>query len=559
VSDRLSSALLAARAPDAPFALTHGTVFSWGLFLARVRAWAARLSATPGQRWGLFCEDADEAAVRLFGAWAAGKTVVLPGDLLPATLERLNGEVDGWLAGPAQALPEPPAADFVLAALDEELPALVVFTSGTSGAPVAIEKQLRQLASELAVIEAVWGETAAGATILGTVSHQHLYGLLFRLLWPVLSGRPMLAQQLLYPETVAAALADRKAVLVSSPAFLRRWPEALALHALPPAPRMVFSSGGPLARDASLAVRSALGTPVVEVYGSSETGGIAWRVQSDGAGDAPWRSHDCVELAFSDAGLRLRSPFMPDPAAWYDTADRAQPVDGGFRLLGRADRVVKVEEKRVSLDAVERALARQPEIAELRCCVLPEGRLGAVVVLSEAGHAACASLGRAGLHARLRAAIAGEVDVLALPRRWRHVDALPLNALGKTPQALLCALFGASADQPEAHVMSVSETQAVIALAVAPTLAAFDGHFPDTPILPGVVQLDWAMRWAQDMFGIAAPFRGVDALKFQQVVRPGRSLQLSLEHLPAKSAVAFRITDGEHPCASGRLMFGAAR
>lgn len=559
MSDRLSSALLQARALDAPFALTHGKPVSWGQFLARIRAWAAHLRTEPGQRWGLFCDDADEAAVRLFGAWAAGKTVVLPGDLLPATLQGLQGEVDGWLAGPPQAMVEPAPADFTLAALDDELPALIVFTSGTSGTPVAIEKRLRQLAAELTVIESLWGEAASGATILGTVSHQHLYGLLFRLLWPVCSGRSLLAQQLLYPETVAAALADGDAVLVSSPAFLRRWPEALALHALPPAPRIVFSSGGPLAREASLAVRAALGATVVEVYGSSESGGVAWRIQSDQAADAAWQPHVCVELDFAETGLRLRSPFMPDAAVWYDTADRAQAIDGGFRLLGRADRIVKVEEKRVSLDAVERALARQPEISDVRCCLLPEGRLGAVLVLSDAGKAAFADLGRAALHAKLRSAIVGDVEALALPRRWRHVDSMPLNALGKTPQALLCALFGASSEQPEAHVLSVSDTQAVIALEVVPSLAAFEGHFPDTPILPGVVQLDWAMRWAQDMFGIAAPFRGVDALKFQHVVRPGCHLQLSLEHLPAKSAVAFRVTDGERTCASGRLMFGAAR
>lgn len=557
--DRLSSALLQARAPETPFALSHGSLVSWGMFLARVRAWAARLGEMPGARWGLYCDDVDEAAVRLFGAWAAGKTVVLPGDFLPATLQRLQGEVDGWLAGPASAIAEPAPADFALAALDGELPALVVFTSGTSGAPVAIEKRLRQLAAELAVIESTWGEAAADATIVGTVSHQHLYGLLFRLLWPVVSGRVLLAQQLLYPEAVAAALVGQDAVLVSSPAFLRRWPEALALHALPPAPRIVFSSGGPLARDASLAVRGTLGVPVIEVYGSSETGGIAWRSQSDAALDAVWQRHGCVDLEFAETGLRLRSPFMPDPAAWYDTADRAQPIGAGFRLLGRADRIVKVEEKRVSLDAVERALTGQPEIAEARCCVLPEGRLGAVIVLSEIGHAALARLGRAGLHGYLRTAIAGDVEALALPRRWRHVETIPLNALGKTPQALLVALFGASAEQPEAQVLSVSDTQAVVALEVATSLAAFEGHFPDTPILPGVVQLDWAMRWAQDMFGIAAPFRGVDALKFQHVVRPGCRLVLSLEHLPAKAAVAFRITDGERPCASGRLMFGAAR
>lgn len=557
MSDRLGGLLLQPRAPDARVAQTRGAVMRWADFLARVRAWAARLAAEPGQRWGLYCDDADEAAVRLFGAWAAGKTVVLPGDLLPATLTQLAGHVDGWLAGPPQSLTEPTEAAFSLGTLPDMLPAIEVFTSGSTGTPVAIAKDLRQLDEELRVIEAVWGARVGDATFAGTVSHQHLYGLLFRLLWPLASGRCFIGQQLVFPEAVAEVLAAGDAALVASPAFLRRWPEALALHAAPQSPRAVFSSGGPLAREASLAVQHALQCPVFEVYGSSETGGIAWRVQADV--DTPWQPHACVELDFAESGLRLRSPFMPDPAAWYDTADRAQAVGGGFRLLGRADRIVKVEEKRVSLDAVERAIAAQPEIADARCCVLPEGRIGAVVVLSEAGRVACESLGRAALHTRLRSAIAASVEALALPRRWRHVDAIPLNAMGKTPHSVLVALFAGSAEQPEARILALDELHAQVELDVVPTLAAFAGHFPETPILPGVVQLDWAMQWAQDLFELPVPFRGVDALKFQQAVMPGCRLNLALEHLPAKSAVAFRLTQGERVCASGRLMFGAAR
>src|SRR5690606_27170940 len=116
---------------------------------------------------------------------------------------------------------------------------------------------------------------------VSTVSHQHIYGLLFTVLWPTLTGRAVTPQRLEYPEELERDLAAHDSVLISSPAHLkrlfggRRW----ATQA-----RAIFSSGGPLGADASKLAAEVTGLAPIEVFGSSETGGIAWRQGST----SPW-------------------------------------------------------------------------------------------------------------------------------------------------------------------------------------------------------------------------------------------------------------------------------
>lgn len=94
-----------------------------------------------------------------------------------------------------------------------------------------------------------------------------------------------------------------------------------------------------------------------------------------------------------------------------------------------------------------------------------------------------------------------------------------------------------------------------LSFVLKPELLYFQGHFPESPILPGVVQLGWAIHWAQEFFKIASPVQKIEALKFQMVLQPGDEARLELEHRSEKQDVlfAFHSLKGRH--ASGRLVF----
>ena len=187
--DRL---LLEAR-PQRVVGLCDGHVVDHASFRQRVLDWRAAFAAAEGRDWALYFDDAVAFAAALFGAWHAGKRVFLAADNLPATLQALQPQVSGF-AGDVCADYHPLAApdagrDDGLQALDERACELCVFTSGSTGQPSAIGKRLDQLAREVEALQDAFGAQMEGVQVHGTVSHQHIYGLLFRVLWPLAAGR----------------------------------------------------------------------------------------------------------------------------------------------------------------------------------------------------------------------------------------------------------------------------------------------------------------------------------------------------------------------------------
>lgn len=526
-------------------------------FRQRVAAWRETFADQAGRDFALYFEDAASFAAALYGAWHAGKRVMLCGDNLASTLERAATRVDGFVGDVAEMYaPLQPAGSgdpASLDALDESATRLFVFTSGSTGEPVAIEKRLDQLAREVEALEASFGQELGDATVHGTVSHQHIYGLLFRVLWPLAAGREI-APRTFFHEDLLMSVGQRPAVLVASPAHLKRLPGQLDWGKLHGQLRAVFSSGGALAADAALDARRHMGVAPTEIYGSSETGGIAWRRWN--REQPAWHALPGVHWRIVDARLEVRSPHLTDVQEWWRSEDRVATEGDGFRLLGRADRIIKIEERRVSLDALERHIADHPAVREVRVGLLPGGRdtLMAVIVPSEQGWAALREHGRRALSQALSHFLAASHDAVARPRRWRFAVSLPVNAQGKVTDRELTALF--RPERPEPHWRLREAEAAELELDLSPELAVFDGHFPQAAVLPGVAQLDWAIRFGREAFPLPPRFLRMEALKFQRVARPHDRIRLQLHWLPAKQCLQFTYTSAHGPHASGRVIFG---
>ncbi|WP_332853716.1 AMP-binding protein [Duganella sp. S19_KUP01_CR8] len=584
MSDRIENlyAAIAARPVDGVAGWRDGAAIGNGRLLARARAWHALLRGQAGRNFALYLDDSVEFGAALLGAWHAGKTIWLSADTLEASCAALRASVDGFLGQfPAELRPMQPAeaGDESSAtqmakmggALSPDLPALVVFTSGSTGAAQAIPKKLSQLASEVETLDVLFGATAGDAAVLATVSHQHIYGLLFKVLWPLSSGRAIHALSIAYPEQLAACMAAGPCVLVASPAHLKRLPEHLDWRGAVRMLRAVFSSGGPLAAETALAAGALLGRVPVEVYGSSETGGVAWR-QRGGMADDAWLPFPTVawRLGAADDTLEVRSPHLADDN-WLALADRATRIgEQRFLLLGRSDRIVKIEEKRISLSAMEAALLASGMAAEARVvlCEPDAGerqRLAAFVVPTPAGRELLEAEGKAALNARLRAVLATVVDSVALPRRWRYLDQMPVNSQGKTTLAALLALLGDDDGAigrrprlPQLRELEREPQRVLLEVSAPANLLYFDGHFDVAPILPGVVQVDWAIHYGRHYFNLPPQFKGINALKFQQVIQPETPVQLELLHDAAKSCLQFRYVSDAGQHASGRVILGEA-
>lgn len=542
--------------------LTMGVV-THTQWVRKVQAWCAALQHVSGQNVALYLDDPLDFAAALWGAWHAGKTPLLLGDTQPQTLAQLLPQVDacvGQLPGAIGPELDSTVVDATaLRPLDMTQTRVALFTSGSTGAPERIEKCLAQLDAEVHALQLVFGAdmTAPDVQVLATVSHHHIYGMLFRVLWPLSAGRLLGTGFARYPEELVQLMrAAPSILLVSSPALLGRLPVQLGWSDAVKGLRGVFSSGGPLSAEASAHAQQLLGHSPTEVFGSSETGGIAWRRRAE-QGDT-WQALPGVALRVQGSRqLAVRSAHLPDASAWWETADCVEACDDGrsFVLLGRSDRVVKIAEKRVSLTAMERFLQAHDWVQQARAVVLEEGRsssrLGMVVELSEAGWQALQQRGRRATGQTLRAALADVVERVALPRSWRYVAQLPVNAQSKTTQHSLQTLFNPVVPQPE--WLERSATHATVQLQIQPQLRVLEGHFPNAALVPGVAQVHWVVSLGMQAFGLSEQFSDVQQLKFQQPILPGDTVQLQLQWLPDGGSLQFVFASRRGTHSSGKL------
>lgn len=420
------------RAPDALVGWSDGRPVPWAAFQARVAALAPRLDSDAV----LACEKPLNFLAALLAVWVKRRVGLVPPSLQPAAVAAVAGKVlrdaDVEAASGSAALSLPPAAQCRLA----------LYTSGSSGKPKRVDKTLAQLDREVENLHALWGRVLAGASVVATVPHHHIYGLLFRLLWPLAAGRP--ADEATSGDAVelrATARRHGKHVLVSTPAQLDRFPGLLALAEWQ-RPEVIFSSGGPLSPATAALYREAFGAAPIEVFGSTETGGVAWRQRDGGASEDAWTPFPGIAVSLAEDGaLLLDSAYLPSRDWRMDDAASLLP-DGRFLLRGRLDRVVKVEGKRLSLPELEQRLEAH-EWVERACAVaLPApARLGVVVVLAADGAAALRRLGARELGDALRRHLAPAFDPTLLPKRFRYVDELPVNERGKVSAQALAQLF----------------------------------------------------------------------------------------------------------------------
>ena len=346
---------------------------------------------------------------------ATGVSVAI-GDVareLPAGMEMMCPEWD--MADPAGTVPLANSGGEVLR----------LFTGGSTGVPRLWAKTSTNIIGEALFLAEYFAVTRSDR-IVATVSPCHIYGLLYSVVLPLVTGASVVPATPAFPgEIVEAVTATEATVLVSIPAHYR------ALRGKPslgPFLRLALSSAGPLDEEDNNAFCQHNPAGIVEVYGSTETGGVGLRHR--GRGEKAFKPYATVACNLADQHLRIRSPYLSpdltlDREGWFVTGDRAQAHGrDGFVLKGRADSITKVGGKRVDLEEIRTLIRAQAGV--LDCAVL------AVAEQGGRGHRIVALVAGQGVDApELRRMLAARLEPHALPRRIRVVDALPMTASGK--------------------------------------------------------------------------------------------------------------------------------
>lgn len=564
-----------------------GQTYSAKQFADAVKFRVNKLQAQPAQRYALYTEDAYPFAVLLFALLHAGKEIWIPGNNRPGTAQQLPKDcqlLGDWDADKSidYYLQTTEYSSLSLAPLNAFDPQLVIFTSGSTGQPKPIAKCLNQFQLEVDTLEQLWGAQLGNAQALATVSHQHIYGLLFRVLWPLSAGRCFHSQTAINPEILINTAGSTPAYWIASPAHLKRldqhspWTGIADLKA-------IFSSGGALPEQAATQIATASGQAVIEIYGSSETGGIAWRRQ-----EKAWTLFSGMRLTFDEGCWWLQSPYLEIPptppftkggelnkcknsppfvkgglGGDFQLNDQLTVLDDGrFLLHGRSDRIVKIEEKRLSLTELEQRLLTLPWIDEAHALVIAKSRdlVAVTAVLSPPGVEQLATQGRNSLIKQLRKALEPWFEAVVLPRKWLFVNTMPLTPQGKIDQRLLTSLMDVDNRKlPQALKLIITADDIKLGLKVPEDLVYFPDHFASYPLLPGVVQLAWAEHFGKLFFAINKPFNHMEVIKFIKIIQPGDELTLTLNWKANTGKLYFNFSSAQGPHSSGRMVYEGHR
>jgi acyl-coenzyme A synthetase/AMP-(fatty) acid ligase len=393
------------------------------------------------------CTNRYRFMVGLAAALQRRQISLLPAANVPAALAALAEDYPDLYALTDRARPDLPYMDYpddltgeATEAdpfdLPDDQPAVILFTSGSTGRPKPAAKTwsvLRQ--SALGAGARLGVAQLAGATVIGTVPHQHSYGLESVILLGLLHGLTIDSGWPLYPADIRAALANAPPprILVTTPVHLR------ALLAEPedmPQADLILSATAPLPAELAEAAEACFGAPLVEIYGCTEAGQVATRRTAQ---QSQWHCLDGAALHQDALGTWVSGPAVAGPTLLHDTIELTGAEH--FTLGARAADLVDVAGKRTSLAHLNHQLLGI------------EGVQDGVFVMGEAPNGGIARLAAVVVapsftQRALMAALRQRIDAAFLPRPLLLVEALPRNALGKLPRADLLKLIGGPSEVP---------------------------------------------------------------------------------------------------------------
>jgi malonyl-CoA/methylmalonyl-CoA synthetase len=394
---------------------------------------------------------------------APGLVLAAPGDVLPPALAALprmdidlagNAEESGWATPP-----EPGSGS----------PALIVYTSGTTGPPKGVVLSRLAISSTLDALQDAWQWTADDV-LVHALPLFHVHGLILGVLGPLRRGGTLHHLGRFSVEGVTRGLAGGGTMLFGVPTMYHRLAEALEsdpelVSALTGA-RLLVSGSAPLPLPDHERISAATGRGVIERYGMTETL-MNTSVRADskskpGTVGVPLRDVD-VRLV-DDAGARIppdegadavgevqvRGPNLfteylnrPDATAqafdggWFRTGDMAtRDTDGSLRLVGRkATDLIKSGGYKIGAGEIENVLLGHPSVSEAAVTAAPDPDLGEHVVawIVPADPAARPS------EAELAELVATQLAPHKRPRTIHFLDALPRNDMGKILKRALSA------------------------------------------------------------------------------------------------------------------------
>lgn len=432
--------------------------------------------------------------------------------------------------------------------IDKDSSRILLFTSGSTGHPKAVLQRLTEFEADNAFIISKWGEEFLSRKLCSTVSQHHIYGFLFTISLPFTLATPFRRTRIQFPSEFES-LDDENYMIIAVPAFLKRTNAERDGQKLNLKNPWIFTSGGVLLPEVARQTNEIFGFWPMEVYGSTETSGIAYRQSKNGL---EWTPFDNAKIWKNEEGcLTIISPYIKDPAG-FATGDLVEIFDDGrFLLKGRADSIVKIEEKRISVTEVENRLLQTGFVSDCAVVAMSDRRqyLACALVLNEQGKRKFENTEKYLINRFFHDYLLQFFENVVLPKKWRYLEKLPTDIQGKKKKNEIQKLFALENPHgiPSETVLSRKENDSIleVELEVLIPLSSdyFDGHFPEFKLLPAVAQVDLVSHFAKRYFGTKLSTSEIKRIKFIDKILPDTITIFKMKFDSSTNKISFEITD----------------
>ena len=311
---------------------------------------------------------------------------------------------------------------------DEKDFSMMFFTSGSTGDPVGALKTKKHLKEEVEVLTKLFEKRKIKKVIL-TVPFIHIYGMLFGLLYPLLNDIDIILKEHFLPNDLLN-LIDDNSLIVTTPLYIKALNKTSQRKDLSKA--TFVSSTGPLDSQNAKEFNEKFNTNVIQIFGSTETGGIAYKLNDE----VLWTPMPKVEIETNDKNeLKVISPFVSTTIyensfkninGIMQTFDYIEKENEKFRLIGRSSQILKIAGKRYSTIQIENILEEEEGIKKALVFVSSDNNSLRGEVLDITLESSKEFTTR-----EIKKILQNKLSNLKFSLSLKHVDKIPTSSVGK--------------------------------------------------------------------------------------------------------------------------------
>ena len=409
------------------------------------------------------------------------------------------------------------------------------YTSGSTGSPKTITQSLYNIMFEAKDLGDEFNLNDENMTVLSTTTLSHRYGLVTHLMFPFIHGLKICTKCITYPDNADI----ENSVLVTTPSFL----SSAIKYNLPfkITPKYIFSAGSKL--DDAVFSDMAKHSNVIEIYGSTETGDIAYKIHPKNN----LTLFKDVKIEVKEDNVKVISKYI-----YQDTATINDKIEilGNQIILGkRTDKMFKIYEKRVSAEELEDKLKTNEYIEN--CYITKFGdKLVCLCALSNIGKDYIINNNVPSLIKELKQYLLKYSEII--PQKWKFIDEIPKTTMGKINTNLINHIFSVNLSLPIILNRVEKQNEIIYKVLFHKNCNFFNGHFPKFKLVPGVVQIYWAKEFAKAHFNVELGESQWKRIKFSNIIKPDSIVNLKL--IKDEKQVSYEFYSDEKKYASGTFL-----